>query len=139
MPDVQGEIARIHVFRNDGYNPFPHPNSRPEFEKESWLRRVRGIQQRHKYVTASQARLEGLADRFTGVHIELIEPNGNSTLLECLSKRPGPLHIVGRVRNEDSWFIHRCHPFCSARASNRSEEHTSELQSLRHLVCRLLL
>src|SRR5205814_7563936 len=24
-------------------------------------------------------------------------------------------------------------------ASNRSEEHTSELQSLRHLVCRLLL
>src|SRR5437899_5048356 len=25
------------------------------------------------------------------------------------------------------------------RASNRSEEHTSELQSLRHLVCRLLL
>src|SRR5262245_15756143 len=26
-----------------------------------------------------------------------------------------------------------------ARAKNRSEEHTSELQSLRHLVCRLLL
>src|SRR5438045_8321926 len=28
-------------------------------------------------------------------------------------------------------------PMCSARI--RSEEHTSELQSLRHLVCRLLL
>src|SRR5438045_5234161 len=27
----------------------------------------------------------------------------------------------------------------SARRSRRSEEHTSELQSLRHLVCRLLL
>src|SRR5258705_4745590 len=27
----------------------------------------------------------------------------------------------------------------SARSSPRSEEHTSELQSLRHLVCRLLL
>src|SRR5437899_4922400 len=27
----------------------------------------------------------------------------------------------------------------SARAPSRSEEHTSELQSLRHLVCRLLL
>src|SRR5436853_4505881 len=26
-----------------------------------------------------------------------------------------------------------------ARAAHRSEEHTSELQSLRHLVCRLLL
>src|SRR5262245_62869013 len=27
----------------------------------------------------------------------------------------------------------------SARSTSRSEEHTSELQSLRHLVCRLLL
>src|SRR5437899_5775748 len=30
-----------------------------------------------------------------------------------------------------------CSPFC--RRKSRSEEHTSELQSLRHLVCRLLL
>src|ERR1039458_458082 len=32
-------------------------------------------------------------------------------------------------------------PFCSTPAARpgRSEEHTSELQSLRHLVCRLLL
>src|SRR5471030_1858473 len=29
--------------------------------------------------------------------------------------------------------------FSTKRAKNRSEEHTSELQSLRHLVCRLLL
>src|SRR5215472_18349245 len=28
---------------------------------------------------------------------------------------------------------------CNATARSRSEEHTSELQSLRHLVCRLLL
>src|ERR1035438_10578758 len=28
---------------------------------------------------------------------------------------------------------------CHAPRDNRSEEHTSELQSLRHLVCRLLL
>src|SRR5262245_63313869 len=28
---------------------------------------------------------------------------------------------------------------CGRRRRNRSEEHTSELQSLRHLVCRLLL
>src|ERR1035438_10637847 len=37
----------------------------------------------------------------------------------------------------------RCKPFRwqagSKSAANRSEEHTSELQSLRHLVCRLLL
>src|SRR5262245_62442803 len=31
------------------------------------------------------------------------------------------------------------HPASSRRGSARSEEHTSELQSLRHLVCRLLL
>src|SRR5205814_9848252 len=30
-------------------------------------------------------------------------------------------------------------PSCDGAASQRSEEHTSELQSLRHLVCRLLL
>src|ERR1035438_10806768 len=30
-------------------------------------------------------------------------------------------------------------PFFEMRAFHRSEEHTSELQSLRHLVCRLLL
>src|ERR1035438_10830169 len=30
-------------------------------------------------------------------------------------------------------------PSASMRRSSRSEEHTSELQSLRHLVCRLLL
>src|SRR5262245_63691189 len=30
-------------------------------------------------------------------------------------------------------------PRCSRPAAPRSEEHTSELQSLRHLVCRLLL
>src|SRR5258705_7938372 len=29
--------------------------------------------------------------------------------------------------------------YCSANEQLRSEEHTSELQSLRHLVCRLLL
>src|SRR5205814_7362477 len=28
---------------------------------------------------------------------------------------------------------------CAGNGSSRSEEHTSELQSLRHLVCRLLL
>src|ERR1039458_10203991 len=30
-------------------------------------------------------------------------------------------------------------PACAAAGGARSEEHTSELQSLRHLVCRLLL
>src|SRR5205814_10065463 len=33
----------------------------------------------------------------------------------------------------------RANPTLRAAAAQRSEEHTSELQSLRHLVCRLLL
>src|ERR1035438_5009049 len=38
----------------------------------------------------------------------------------------------GRVTDEPGSQCHEPNP-------NRSEEHTSELQSLRHLVCRLLL
>src|ERR1039458_3186178 len=34
---------------------------------------------------------------------------------------------------------HRCEPFAPKLRRDRSEEHTSELQSLRYLVCRLLL
>src|SRR5499426_4861916 len=37
------------------------------------------------------------------------------------------------------WWRRRCGRWRSGRARRRSEEHTSELQSLRHLVCRLLL
>src|SRR5258705_9947603 len=35
--------------------------------------------------------------------------------------------------------LHRRARRCPCRGRSRSEEHTSELQSLRHLVCRLLL
>src|SRR5690625_5419263 len=36
-------------------------------------------------------------------------------------------------------FGQKHHPFCAPFMVNRSEEHTSELQSRGHLVCRLLL
>src|SRR5437899_8450236 len=39
-----------------------------------------------------------------------------------------------RMAEERGWF-----DFAAVARSIRSEEHTSELQSLRHLVCRLLL
>src|SRR5258705_8736357 len=48
-------------------------------------------------------------------------------------------------RNTDAIRPKRALPYISAKAflcalcASRSEEHTSELQSLRHLVCRLLL
>src|ERR1019366_10297945 len=43
-----------------------------------------------------------------------------------------------RLRDLDIWYHSAIWPPSSKRA-NRSEEHTSELQSLTNLVCRLLL
>src|SRR5205814_10720379 len=47
-----------------------------------------------------------------------------------------------KMRNPQDFFRsanHISYTFNWFYADNRSEEHTSELQSLRHLVCRLLL
>src|SRR5258705_7215322 len=69
-----------------------------------------------------------------------------------LFRSPGLLSFIGGVRN-DRIFASSRRPCdlssCSKRTASlgsemtenefRSEEHTSELQSLRHLVCRLLL
>src|ERR1035438_10658382 len=49
-------------------------------------------------------------------------PPDSTELLRCADSAPAPCDIVRRLRRD-----------------GRSEEHTSELQSLRHLVCRLLL
>src|ERR1035438_6888809 len=58
------------------------------------------------------------------------------------------LFVVNLVAHHDPQpdpqFARRCdpgfaHSFLNELALIRSEEHTSELQSLRHLVCRLLL
>src|SRR5205814_6083444 len=46
--------------------------------------------------------------------------------------------IVWTIVNVEDWGIERPMPQTST-LTIRSEEHTSELQSLRHLVCRLLL
>src|SRR5438045_7712021 len=55
-------------------------------------------------------------------------------------------HLISRIKNElraafrpgGTFFGGRLLFLC-AKSNERSEEHTSELQSLRHLVCRLLL
>src|ERR1019366_2177490 len=107
---------RIHALWNYGHNPLPHADGCPELKKESWLRRVLGIQKCHKHVTTPQARFQSLAERFARVNIELVEPNSHSPLLERLCERPRPVRIEGRVRNKNSWFVHRCHPFCCTRA-----------------------
>src|SRR5258705_4801953 len=49
------------------------------------------------------------------------------------------LPICGVDLAGDAVAIERGQPHASRREQHRSEEHTSELQSLRHLVCRLLL
>src|SRR2546429_5058720 len=46
---------------------------------------------------------------------------------------------VGRIRRRRLDRLHRCHPVLDHESKLRSEEHTSELQSRLHLVCRLLL
>src|SRR5437899_3776431 len=51
----------------------------------------------------------------------------------------GGIPGIHRFRDfQDVQLLERCDREV-ARLGNRSEEHTSELQSLRHLVCRLLL
>src|SRR5438045_9037058 len=42
-------------------------------------------------------------------------------------------------RSRSSWGLRWIRCLCRPSPFSRSEEHTSELQSLRHLVCRLLL
>src|SRR5258705_9399843 len=54
-----------------------------------------------------------------------------------------PYTTLFRSRSQGRWWPPTWHAPRAARrswrSSRRSEEHTSELQSLRHLVCRLLL
>src|SRR5262245_2801763 len=55
--------------------------------------------------------------------------------------QPAPHHRVGKSRQILQALVvpGGCHPPIADGLADRSEEHTSELQSLRHLVCRLLL
>src|SRR5205814_4853515 len=54
---------------------------------------------------------------------------------ECIG---GP-KAVEKTGERRPWKSQERYPLSHSFNNNRSEEHTSELQSLRHLVCRLLL
>src|SRR2546429_5956228 len=72
----------------------------------------------------------------TGCSLHLIEPLGFS-MEDRLMRRAGlDYHEYAPVRRHADWqaFLQDCQP-----DRQRSEEHTSELQSRLHLVCRLLL
>src|SRR5262245_16999795 len=81
-------------------------------------------------------------------------------LARLIPSRPGWNGLVGVIRTETALGFRKAQipfltagllvfcqalippldaPYAVLTANNRSEEHTSELQSLRHLVCRLLL
>src|SRR5687767_15530807 len=47
--------------------------------------------------------------------------------------------VVGEKRAREVWMLCRRYDAATAERWGRSEEHTSELQSLAYLVCRLLL
>src|ERR1035441_10911587 len=69
---------------------------------------------------------------------DLSLPRRISTLI-AMAGRFGPvLPVFGVVAVEGNWMCECGEASCKA-GKHRSEEHTSELQSLRHLVCRLLL
>src|SRR5437899_10973185 len=51
---------------------------------------------------------------------------------------PGAESVLCRWQQADG-FRRDVYVSCHRQRTDRSEEHTSELQSLRHLVCRLLL
>src|SRR5256885_13216618 len=55
------------------------------------------------------------------------------------SAASAPKRSSPSARRSSSIACHRCSAFPSTRRSQRSEEHTSELQSPCNLVCRLLL
>src|ERR1019366_6051621 len=68
-------------------------------------------------------------------------PSAVSTLFSQLSQRPHA-HQPGVVAGVDDLAVFPSHSDISTASRNtygRSEEHTSELQSLTNLVCRLLL
>src|SRR5262245_63457957 len=79
---------------------------------------------------------------------DLTSPPARSPVRSCITVPGDPARratcttsTVGcRKIVAGAWFHSRLRPTerCSS-ISSRSEEHTSELQSLRHLVCRLLL
>src|SRR5437016_11639304 len=68
----------------------------------------------------------------SGVRIEQVEGVGHSRCMSSFKRSARPVGITS------VWPLARTTTI-SSRPTTRSEEHTSELQSLTNLVCRLLL
>src|SRR6266568_8589771 len=66
------------------------------------------------------------------------DPTGGGPLRPPDLERPAVLWTVAAPASS-AWESQPCHSRAGRGHANRSEEHTSELQSQLHLVCRLLL
>src|SRR5438093_2878083 len=71
-------------------------------------------------------------------HIFFFNPTPTSEIYTLSLHDALPISCRRCICREASTTIARHHPLCAS-GRNRSEEHTSELQSLTNLVCRLLL
>src|SRR5437899_3048588 len=68
--------------------------------------------------------------------IRAIDRSGNRAAFTCLTLWQGGLRFFPHGEGGGEFLLTQ---LVAGRCAPRSEEHTSELQSLRHLVCRLLL
>src|SRR5205814_10317681 len=71
-------------------------------------------------------------------HVEMVQSSGRRPSRNTASVSACESNTRLPVTNHFRSASPRCVPTKSGRTMQRSEEHTSELQSLRHLVCRLL-
>src|SRR5258705_4347002 len=78
--------------------------------------------------TTSNSCIEPIIDR--KIQIRIVGPSSGIVILRWACHQLAPSIAAASCSSSGTF----CRP-----ARNRSEEHTSELQSLRHLVCRLLL
>src|SRR5205814_3864316 len=94
---------------------------------------------RHADLARGNTFREGAFDQVVNIHSLYVHPAPDALLREaCRVLKPGGRAVfVNHTRQVGQWSTLR--EIRQREGFARSEEHTSELQSLRHLVCRLLL
>src|SRR5205814_5554306 len=85
------------------------------------------------------SREEAVGDAFRRETLDLEFANGERRRYERLHSRGHGAVMIAAIPEPGTVLLIREYAAGVHRYELRSEEHTSELQSLRHLVCRLLL
>src|SRR5262245_64850814 len=92
-----------------------------------------------KPILMGSATCAEIADRTATAKTDAAAKSERTRNARNINVLPVLLLLLSLDRNTNSHEFDRSFATQSSRLSSRSEEHTSELQSLRHLVCRLLL